>query len=150
MSEATTKEWRHIRVIVLGISMVVGFFAFLYADLTTYSMNDIPTGADHLRFARLVASGSLLAAVIASITIRCRHAWGWARSATCGFGGAFSVTGFALGLYFAISASDLGADPAYFYDVWTVGQVYAFAAACAVVWVVCGSIFSLALRYTAD
>lgn len=150
MSETTTKERRHVRAIVLGISMVVGFFAFLYAGLTTYFMNDIPAGADNLRFTSLVASGSLLAAVIASITIRYRQPWGWARSAMCGFGGAFAVNGFGLGLYFATSASDLGGDPTYYYNVWTVGQVYAFAAACAVVWVACGLIFSLALRHTAD
>lgn len=149
MRETTTKERRQARAIVLGISMVVGFFAFLYAGFTTYFMNDIPTGADNLRFASLVVSGSLLAAVIASITIRYRQGWGWARSAACSFGGAFGVNGFGLGLYFATGASDLGADPTYFYDVWTVGQVYAFAAACAVVWVACGSIFSLALRHTA-
>jgi hypothetical protein len=130
---ATSTGRRFVALLVVAITVAVGVPFFLVGFFSSYFMNGVPSGDDHLRYATTMAAGAAVSAAFIALAL-----WQWAgssrsRAAWCGVGGAFGLNAAFLTTHFLATASSLGSDPEHFYEVWTVQQVRLLALGCAAV-----------------
>lgn len=127
---ARNLEREMVTAMVLVPVFVVGIPSYIWAGLTSYFMNDLPGGDDHLRFAKTMLTGAMLAGVLSTVWIQRTRRWTALRAAACGLGGAIAINGALLCWMFAFGAEDIGAEAPDMYDGWTAGQAYGLAAVC--------------------